>query len=221
MIARGRVLPAAEAQQGETVPVFTGKAETLRQRARILPRQVVEASAQAAAILERARSEAARLVAEAERQVSDLRLRAEAEARAEGVAKLAAHAVALTALEARADERALDRTVALARVLAERLLGESLRLAPEQVAALARQALAEARGARRVTIFAHPEDAQLLQADTAGIAAGREALRIVPDPTRARGSLRIETEIGVLDADLAPQLDRLARRLRETLVESN
>jgi flagellar biosynthesis/type III secretory pathway protein FliH len=29
--------------------------------------------------------------------------------------------------------------------------------------------------------------------------------------------LRIETDIGVLDADLAPQLDRLALRLRETL----
>ena len=37
------------------------------------------------------------------------------------------------------------------------------------------------------------------------------------DSARARGSLRIETDIGVLDADLAPQLDRLALRLRETL----
>ena len=44
-----------------------------------------------------------------------------------------------------------------------------------------------------------------------------ESVRVVPDGSRARGSLRIETDIGVLDADLAPQLDRLALRLRETL----
>ena len=44
-----------------------------------------------------------------------------------------------------------------------------------------------------------------------------ETVRVVPDGSRARGSLRIETDIGVLDADLAPQLDRLALRLRETL----
>jgi flagellar biosynthesis/type III secretory pathway protein FliH len=74
-----------------------------------------------------------------------------------------------------------------------------------------------ARGARRLAIVAHPEDAKLLSDSIASLGVAVEAVRIVPDSARSRGSLRIETDIGVLDADLAPQLDRLALRLRETL----
>ena len=83
--------------------------------------------------------------------------------------------------------------------------------------ALARQALAEARGARRLTIVAQPEDAKLLSGSLSSLGVAVETVRVVPDSARPRGSLRIETDIGVLDADLAPQLDRLALRLRETL----
>ena len=107
--------------------------------------------------------------------------------------------------------------MALARLLAERLLGASLAVAPEQVVSLAQQALAEARGARRLSIVAHPADAELLSGSLPSLGVAIETVRVVPDPSRERGSLRIETDIGVLDADLAPQLDRLALRLRETL----
>jgi hypothetical protein len=40
---------------------------------------------------------------------------------------------------------------------------------------------------------------------------------VVIEPARRRGNLRIQTEIGVLDGDIAPQLDRLARKLRESM----
>jgi len=42
-------------------------------------------------------------------------------------------------------------------------------------------------------------------------------VRIVPDATRPRGSLRFETDLGTLDADLAPQLDHLTKKLRAAL----
>jgi len=183
----------------------------------VAPKAVVEASLEAERILDRARAAASSLLDAAERKASDLKLRAETEARAEAAAKLAAHALALASHEARADERALDRTIELARLLAERLLGASLSVAPQEVVSLARQALSEARGARRLAIVAHPEDARLLEHSVGSLGVAVEAVRIVSDPKRSRGSLRIDTDIGVLDADLAPQLDRLARRLRETL----
>jgi flagellar biosynthesis/type III secretory pathway protein FliH len=56
----------------------------------------------------------------------------------------------------------------------------------------------------------------LLEQALAGGRVGHVA-QISPDPARPRGSLRFETEIGTLDADVAPQLDRLAERLREAL----
>jgi flagellar biosynthesis/type III secretory pathway protein FliH len=216
MMTRGRVLLREDAQAGSALPVPSSKARGLP-FGRVVPKALVDASAEAMRLLSKARSEAQQLLASAERKAADLRLRAEAEARAEATAKLAAHALSLATYEAKADERALDRSVALARLLAERLLGASLAVAPEQVVTLARQALSEARGARRLTIVAHPEDAKLLDGSLASLGVAVETVRLLPDSGRARGSLRIETDIGVLDADLSAQLDRLALRLRETL----
>lgn len=215
MIARGRVILREQAEAATPLPPPSAP-EPLR-FGRVAPKALVDASAEATRLLSQAHAEAQRLLASAQRKAADLKLRAEAEARAEASAKLAAHALSLASYEAKADERALDRSVALARLLAERLLGASLALAPEQVVGLARQALAEARGARRLSIVAHPEDAKLLNGSIASLGVALETVRILPDAARARGSLRIETDIGVLDADLAPQLDRLALRLRETL----
>lgn len=216
MIGRGRVLSREQAEAGTALAL-----PRLEERGlpfgRIAPKALVDASAEAARLVAAAQLEAAAIVAAAQRKAADLELRAEAEARAVAAAKLAAHALSLATYEAKADERALERNIALARLLAERLLGASLALAPEQVVALARQALAEARGARRLSIVAHPEDAELLTQSIGSLGVALETVRILADPSRARGSLRIETDIGVLDADLAPQLDRLALRLRETL----
>ena len=220
MIARGRVLKQAEAASLRPLAASAPSQPTSPGGlpfGRVAPPALVDAHLEAARVIAEARREAAQLLDAARRAVGDLHLRAEAEARAEASAKLAAHALALATHESKSDERALERSVALARVLAERLLGASLSLAPEQVVALARQALAEARGARRLTIAAHPEDAQLLMQHAPSLGVALETLRIVPDVSRTRGSLRIETDVGILDADLAPQLDRLALRLRETL----
>lgn len=216
MMSRGRVLTREQAQSAEPLRRLA-LVERGLPFGRVVPKARVDASAEATRILAQARVEAQTLVAAAERRAADLKLIAEAEARAEASAKLAAHALSLATHEAKADERSLDRTVSLARLLAERLLGASLAIAPEQVVTLAQQALSEARGARRLSIVAHPEDAQLLSQSLPSLGVAPETLRVVSDGSRARGSLRIETDIGVLDADLAPQLDRLALRLRETL----
>jgi flagellar biosynthesis/type III secretory pathway protein FliH len=217
MISRGRVLSREQASGLEPLRVRAHETPRGLPFGRVVPKALVDASAEATRIVAKARAEASELLEAAARRAADLKLLAEAEARAEASAKLAAHALSLASYEAKADERALDRTVELARLLAERLLGASLALAPEQVVTLARRALAEARGARRLSIVAHPEDATLLTKSIGSLGVVIETVRILPDPARARGSLRIETDIGVLDADLAPQLDRLALRLRETL----
>lgn len=186
-------------------------------RGQIVRREVLEAAERAKRLLADAEDRASQIIGDAERGAAELRLRAEAEGRADAAAKIAARALALGQHEARADERALDRSVELARLLGERLLGESLRVAPEQVLALAKQALSEARGARRISLVAHPEDARLLEQSLAALGLDPATAQVRADAARTRGNLRIETEIGVLDAELAPQLERLALKLRESL----
>ena len=211
----GRVIKADGLAQAVLAPLQV-EDKTLP-RGQIVRREVLEAAERARSLLAAAEERATSLVKAAEHAAAELRLRAEAEARADAAAKIAARALALHHYEARADERSLDRSIELARLLAERLLGESLRVAPEQVVALARQALAEARGARRILLVAHPDDAKLLEHSLPALGLDPAAVKVRSDATRTRGNLRIETEIGVLDAELAPQLERLALKLRESL----
>ena len=214
-VAVGRVIKA-EGLAG-AAPVSLEIEDKTLPRGYVVRREVLDAADRAHALLANAEARAGRILAEAEQGAAELRLRAEAEARADAAAKVAARALALRHHESRADERALDRSVELARLLAERLLGESLRVAPEQVVALAKQALSEARGARRISLLAHPEDARILEHSLPALGLDPSTAQVRVDADRSRGSLRIETEIGVLDAELAPQLERLALKLRESL----
>ena len=175
------------------------------------------ASDQAKEIVARAHRDAADIVARAEREAAEVRLRIEAEARANGAASVAAHAVALAAREAASLQHQQDRIVELARVLAERLLGDQLRVRPETVVALAEQVLAEARGVSAVRLVAHPEDVPLLEAALDRLEAAKRSVTVAANPERRRGELRLESDIGTLDAELAPQLERLAERLRGAL----
>jgi flagellar assembly protein FliH len=213
-LPRGRVLRAGES--GELVPLGFEPSPSLA-RGRRVDREQVTAGDRARAIIAEAERRAGALVEQAGLAAGEVRIRAEAEGRADGVAAVAAKAIALAAHEARSDERALERVVALARVLAERLLGEELRLDPSRVVALARQALSEARGARRIRLMAHPDDVALLEPAIGELGVEPSSVTLAADPARARGNVRLETEIGVLDAELAPQLDRLIERLARSL----
>jgi flagellar biosynthesis/type III secretory pathway protein FliH len=211
----GRVIPAAADDEATTGAVRVARMPAL---GRVVARDVVDASDRARDIVARAETEAAALVERAEERAAALAAELAARARAEAAAALAAREIAVAARETNALARDLEHVVALARLLAERLLGETLALDPARVVALARQALAEARGARELTLSAHPDDVPLLER-----ALARQELApvvLVADPGRARGSVRLDTELGSLDAELAPQLDRLAQKLREALAHA-
>jgi flagellar assembly protein FliH/type III secretion protein L len=211
----GTVVTAENARSAEPLTPIA-RAPGAQAKARVVPKPVVDARAHAARIIAEAEVLAARLLEQGRADLQVLHEQISADARAAGSARLAAELLALRALEDSADERALARTTELARLLAERLLGEALALEPARVVALAEQALSEARGARRIRILAHPADVPLLEQSLAKGRVGHVA-EVSADSARARGSLRFETEIGSLDADLAPQLDRLTERLREAL----
>ena len=219
-LGRARVLKATE-HAAKPLAVDSATRPDPRTPPARVPRRVdkvtVDAHERAQNLLTSARTEAERILAESRRQAAEIALRAEAEGRANGAAALAAQAIALRSRELCEAERRLDELVDLARALAERVLGEELGLAPERVVALARQALAEARGARHITIEAHPDDVVMLQATVATSSVEADAVKLLANPNRAPGNLKIVTEVGVLDASLAPQLERLALKLRETL----
>lgn len=212
-LPRARVLRASDVA---TVVPILAPAAGARQRRRIA-REEVEARLAAERILAEARAEADALVArareDAARSSADAARAAAEEARARVVAEWA------TVLEReRAKlEHDVDRVIAVAVALAERLLGAALELDPARIAVLARGVVAEARGARRATIDAHPVDARVLREHLAAAGLDPHAFDVRDDESLARGALRLHTDVGVIDAQLAPRLERLAAALRDAL----
>ena len=209
----GRVLPAAPDDELSTA---SRRAAAPRALGRVVPADVVHASDQARAIVARAEDAARKLLENAENRAAALASEVTARAKTEAATALAARELAVAARETHALERERDQIVALARLLAERLLGETLRLDPTRVVALARQTLTEARGARKLTLAVHPDDVPHLERALAAQELP-PPVTVIADASRRPGSVRLDTELGSLDAELAPQLDRLAQKLREAL----
>jgi flagellar biosynthesis/type III secretory pathway protein FliH len=210
---RARILKAPHGAPHAPPPVEPGTT-------RRIAREVVEASLLAKRILGEARAEAAEMLVRARDEAAHAKAEAANEARENEVAKLAAGFLALRDADERRAERDLDRAVALACVLAERLLGEALDSDPLRILALARQALLEARGAHRAVIEASPLDVETLRSHVLHLGSAEGSLKIIEiraDPLLSRGSLRIHTNLGNLDAQLTPQLERLAKALRDAL----
>jgi flagellar biosynthesis/type III secretory pathway protein FliH len=189
---------------------------SVEQRRRIV-REELEGKLAAEALVAEARATAESLVARAREEAGKQLVAVTQEAREEASAKLAAQWLALRSAEAKGLARETDRVVALAVALAERLIGSALRLDPSIVADLARTVLAEAQGARRAVIRAHPLDANELRGhlSTAGLDA--TTVEVQNDETLLRGELRLHTDVGIIDAKLAPRLARLADALRDAL----
>jgi flagellar biosynthesis/type III secretory pathway protein FliH len=208
-VGRARILKgtAVTARTSPDAPacVFRITREELegRARAEVIVRDATE---RAEVILSEARGRAEAAAAEAAR-----------EAQAAEQAKLAAMFLAVKKADESRAERDLDRSVALAVALAERLIGASLELRPETIAGLARQALAEARGIRRARIAAHPLDVAPLQAEIATLGLPVASIEIRGDDTLQRGELKLHTDLGTLDARLTPRLERLAAALKGAL----
>lgn len=213
-VTRGRIVRAPAASRVRSAST----ADTPR---RDVGRRVVAVAADAAAAA-RAR------VAQAERDAEAIVLRARVEASAAAVevagearaaeeARLAAAFLALRAREEAAAERDVDRAIGLSVVLAERLVGAALEVRPERIALMARQALHEARGARRAIIEAHPLDAAVLSTHLESLGLPRGSVDVHENPELARGALLLSTDLGPLNARLTPQLERLAAALRDAL----
>jgi type III secretion protein L len=215
-LSRARVVPAAEAHGARPVPGdnSAGGDDQTTTAARVVPAALVAAHDEAREVLARARAQADLLVGEARDAAGSARAEAEREGAAAAEARLAAGFIRLIQAEqswARDREQGL---VDVARALAERLLGRALELDPSLVADLAREALRSVARARRVALFVHPDDEAPLRARLGELGLSAHVLEVHVDPSRPRGSLLADTDLGTLDAQLAPQLDRLVSALR-------
>jgi len=171
----------------------------------IVPAAVVDAHAQARAIVQRAE-------AAAERQ----RQAALALARAQAQAELAAEWLRLAQQRDRQLAAIEPQVIELSLLASKRIIGEQLALAPRAIADLVAPLLARVRRARQVTLRVHPLDRPALEPALAALCERAElaaSVQLELDPELERGDCVVISDIGVLDARIETQLQALSRAL--------
>lgn len=172
----------------------------------VVPKEVHDAKARAKDMVAEAKTEAQAILARAKVEAETVR----EEARQAGLEQAKLDAAALLAATERTRQARLSSSdndlVTLALAAAERIVGRALDLDPSVAASAVQAALAHAPQTQAVTVEVNPRDAEA--ARTLG------GVRVVENPSIARGGCLVKTEIGTVDATLQTQLDRLKQALR-------
>lgn len=188
-------------------------AQNIRERAQAHAEKIVaEAQAEAASILEAARAEAS--VAQERAHTDGLQ-----QGREEGL-----QALMEATLRANQDIETLHNTLVpqiktLAMAIARRVIGRELEFHPEAIVDIVKQALGDkARQRREITLRVNPQDAQLLK-DSRGelleMLSRCKDISIREDAHVPPHGVIIETEAGIIDAQLETQLTALERLLAQ------
>jgi flagellar biosynthesis/type III secretory pathway protein FliH len=184
---------------------------------RVVPKAVLDARAEAAALAAAARADADALRAQAGAALDEARRQGRDEGRAEAAAEMAALLADARAQAERLREAATPTAIALAVKMAEKVVGRAVTLAPELMAEIAGAALEACRpGGDWIRLRVHPDDAAAVNArrDTlAARAPGVASLDVVSDETVGRHGCVVETAVGRVDARLDTQLAALERAL--------
>ena len=123
---------------------------------------------------------------------------------------------------ARALSDAHDTLATLSFDVAEGIIGRAVAVDAEVLGALVAQAVARARGARRILACVHPDDvaaARLAVAEALADGAPVEWVEVAADPSLPRGAVAVETERGRVTADWAASLALARSRWVASLAE--
>ena len=185
--------------------------------------------------LKRVRSEAARIVADAQKQATQVKAKAQSEGQQAAIeaAQTAMRGQldqqlqnVLVALQSAAEQIVHSRhawqqlwerqAIALATALARRICRQELATNPQITREWIREALELSIGSGAVVLRLNPADHAALRDHVEQIAArlsGIGGIQIVSDPTVDSGGCLVETEFGAIDQQLETQLARLTEEL--------
>jgi flagellar biosynthesis/type III secretory pathway protein FliH len=218
MAKPGRIL-LPNAAKG-AVPISCAQEQPLGNQkypSRVVPSSIIDAQKVAADLVKAAREEAA---SEFEKRSKELEVKAQE--RLQEVERACEQREAEVTLREcrerlRTEQIKQNEILELGVVLAERLLGEQLRLSQESIASLLMTVLEEARGAKTIVIGASAVDVPQLTAISDLIAEQLHAsVEIGEDASLGPGDVLIESELGRLDARVKMRLKHLVECLKRS-----
>ncbi len=183
---------------------------------KVLKREVYEATREASDVVALAQEKARQIIEEALREQDSIRERARQEGNAQGLAEWNR---VLTEANQRADELTNSWEETMLRLsvrVAEKIIGEQLRVHPETIVEIIREVMKNIRPGKRLTIQVNQADAQQARARIDRIKDGLSTsseIEIVASGSVSPGGCLIESELGIIDARLETQLKCLEEAL--------
>jgi type III secretion protein L len=178
----------------------------------VINADVYQAQQSAHSIVEAARKQAAEIIEAAHRETERITSEAREAARQEGLALAAGQLLRAKIAHRELVARAERDIVALALEVAEKIIGKDLERDPSLVAEICATAIDNVRASNQVVVRVNPKDAPLFRElrDRVMERAGRvKEIRFKEDSDVAPSGCIIETDGGVIDAQLATQLEVL------------
>jgi type III secretion protein L len=183
---------------------------------KVIKKGVFAAAVDAQSIVEAARREADQLLKEAQKQRDQVRAEAHRAGYEEGLTRW--NESIIQANEAydrqlKASEQALVR---LAVRIAEKIIGQHLQSSPEAFLDIVREVLKSVRSERGLTIQVNPDQAETLRQSIHRLHDLLDdgcQIKILPNASISPGGCIVESEFGVIDAQLETQLKCLEEAL--------
>ena len=176
---------------------------------KIIKGELFEASQEAREIIESASQEAARVLAKSEQERVAAIESGLQEGYEEGLKRwnqtLAGAWQARENLKTEWEQSMVHLSVRVA----EKIIGEQLRLHPETIVAIVLEALKSVGQERQLTLLVHPDHLTMVQSHLdrlQKVAGPSRQIHLVANPEVALGGCIIESELGVIDAKLHTQL---------------
>jgi flagellar assembly protein FliH len=185
---------------------------------KVVPREEIAASAEARRILDQAEAQAREIVDSAREARAESVAKGFEEGYARGAEEWAAAIEAARQSVGQAIERSHQQVARLALRVAEKILRQKLETSPEALVPVVDEALRslQAQPQSRVVLRVHPDDQPVMGPRRARWLArfpGLESLKVVADEELPRGSCRIESDFGTVDATIETQLAVIERHL--------
>ncbi len=183
---------------------------------KIIPKEIYEAQKQAKRIIEEAERKAKQIISEAQAYKEEEGRRGYQEGFEKGKAEVTELLLKARQEYANLIQSAETDIVKLALRIAKKIIGREIKINPKTILDIVSQALTTVRQQKEIIIKVNPEDLEYLIKNKdrlLGLLGKAKDIDIRGDHSIKRGGCIIDTEIGIIDAQLDTQLNTIEKIL--------
>lgn len=182
--------------------------------AKLVKNQIISAKTDAARIRAEAAEFAARLRQQAEDEAANIKQQAFEEGTEAALAELEGYLIETKEIRERVWRETEKDLLRLAVRLAERIVGREIEKDDKTIIDIVSTALQNARQQEKLTVRVNPKDLPAIEKESERISSGRiQFIDLVADPRVPAAGCLIESEVGTIDARIETQIRVLERAL--------